>query len=423
MSAEGVTKRAREARTLDPSTLAHGAVEIARADGCWMFDGQGRRYFDASAGSGAVNLGHGYRPVVDACMRQMATLVHVGWNFASLPRTQLCEALADFLPFPDPSVLFTVTGAEAIEAAIKLARAATGRDWLVAFENGFHGKTAGALTVTWSQAFRRYGLVPSDVTEFAPFLAQSPEVTPGDVSGCLTTLGRVLRSRSTPPAAIVVEPVQGAEGIQAASDAFLAGVIAAAHEVGTLVIFDEIYTGFGRCGSPFVASRPGLLPDLLAIGKALANGMPMSAVVGPPALVDALPSGGHSSTFAGHPVSCAAASAVIQAMQTLRPWERSGTLGTRLQAVLRDLRADLPVIGPPRGVGLMVAFDCVDRRGTPDAALARRFLQTLAAHGVLARGGGATGATIKLTPPLTISDAELEFLVDAIRASASQVGN
>lgn len=418
MSAPAATNKLAEARSLDPALLAHGSIEVTRAEGCWMFDQHGRRFFDASAGSGAVNLGHGYGPVVRACVSQMETLVHVGWNHANRPRTQLCESLPALLPFPTASILFTVTGAEAIEAAIKLARAATGREWMIAFRNGYHGKTAGALSVTWSKAFRQFGVLAADAVEFAPFPSQLPGA---DDASCIEELRRVLRSRATPPAAVIIEPVQGAEGIYPASDAFLSSVIAAAHDVGALVVYDEIYTGFGRCGTPFVASRPGLLPDLIAIGKALANGLPISAVVGPPQLLDALPSGGHSSTFAGHPLSCAAAVAVVDAMQTLHPWEISNTAGARLRAELQALANSLPCIGPPRGDGLMIAFDYLNGAGQPDAVLARRFLDSLLARRVIARGGGSTGATVKLTPPLLLGEADLVFLVDAIGGAARDV--
>jgi 4-aminobutyrate aminotransferase-like enzyme len=417
-----VTRRVVEARSLNPALLAHGAIEVARAEGCWMYDQHGRRYFDASAGSGAVNLGHGYMPVVRACVAQLEALVHVGWNHANSARTQLCETLPALLPFPEAAILFTVTGAEAIEAAIKVTRAATGREWLIAFTHAYHGKTAGALSVTWSPSFRRFGALPADAVEFAPFPDQSATTASGvDDERCLDALRRLLRSRPTPPAAVIVEPVQGAEGIYPASDTFLAGVIAAAHEAGALVIYDEIYTGFGRCGWPFIASRPGLLPDLIAIGKALGNGMPISAVVGPPEILDALPSGAHSSTFAGHPVSCAAAIAVVEAMRTLRPWESSRRVGAHLRSELCRLGKDVPCIGPPRGDGLMLAFDCLDDAGKPDAGLARRFLDALLTKQLIARGGGSTGATVKLTPPLLMEDAEVAFLIDAIQRAGRQV--
>jgi 4-aminobutyrate aminotransferase-like enzyme len=415
-----VNQRLAEARALNPALLAHGSIEVARAERCWIYDQDGRRYFDASAGSGAVNLGHGYGPVVRACIGQLETLVHVGWNHANRARTQLCDTLPALLPFPTAAILFTVTGAEAIEAAIKLARAATGREWLVAFKHAYHGKTAGALSVTWSPAFRRFSALPADAVEFAPF----PDSTtaPGtDDESCLDALRRLLRSRATPPAAVIVEPVQGAEGIYPASATFLAGIIAAAREAGALVIYDEIYTGFGRCGAPFIASRPGLLPDLIAVGKALGNGMPISAVVGPPAILDALPSGGHSSTFAGHPVSCAAAIAVVEAMRTLHPWETSRRIGALIGGEIRRLGKDLACIGPPRGDGLMLAFDCLDDEGIPNAGLARRFLEALQSNGIIARGGGATGAAVKLTPPLLLEDGEVAFLLDGIQQAAREV--
>ncbi|HEX2095064.1 MAG TPA: aminotransferase class III-fold pyridoxal phosphate-dependent enzyme [Longimicrobiaceae bacterium] len=182
----------------------------------------------------------------------------------------------------------------------------------------------------------------------------------------------------------------------------------------------KIDTGFGRCGTRFFGSRPGLTPDLLVVGKALGNGLPISAVLGDPALLDALPSGAHSSTFAGHPLACAAGAEVVDAMLETRPWRLAREAGSTLRDSLAALAATVPGVGPPRGEGLLVAFDCLDGSGRPSAAAARAFAAAALRAGVVLRHGGWSGSTVKLSPPLLLEDGEVSFLTEALRAAAER---
>jgi 4-aminobutyrate aminotransferase/(S)-3-amino-2-methylpropionate transaminase len=397
-----------EAPALDPRLVA--PVVVGAAAGCWLTDVHGVRYFDASAGSGAVNLGHGYPAVRAACHRQLDRLIHVGWNYATDVRDRLAESLAAFLPLDDPALLFCVTGAEAMEAALKVARAATGHSWVVAFENGYHGKTAGAASISFRSAHSRY------TGEDRRHVLFAKPAGDGDGDALLAALAADVRRRAAldgPPAAFVLEPIQGAEGIHPIADDFLRAVAKLAAEVGALLVFDEIYTGFGRTGTRFAAEGARVTPDLLVVGKALGNGLPIAAVAGSRALMEALPHGGHSSTFAAHPVSCAAACAVLEAMVAERPWEAAARAGRRLMAHLQSL-ASGGLITPPRGRGLMIGFDVRPAAGRPASDGARRFLQAAERRRLLARGGGVTGATIKITPPLLMSGEDEAFLHQAI---------
>lgn len=409
-----------EAQSLDPGLLATGGLVVAKAEGCWLFDTQDRRYFDASAGSGAVNLGHQHPRVIEAIVEQASRLLHSGWNLQSDIRTEAVQRLGAFSPFRSCSVLFTVTGAEGIEAAIKTVLAYTGRQVVVAFEHSFHGKTAGALAVTWREGFKRFTFGGNSVI-FAPYpLLHRPEPQVR-TEACLETLDRLiaqLENQGQLPAAFIIEPVQGAEGILPAGSTFLEGVLERARRIESLVIYDEVYTGFGRCGSRFYGSRQGLTPDLMVVGKALGNGLPISALIGPREVLDSLPSGHHTSTFSGHPLSCAAACAVLETMTSEQSPTPDAQIGLKIRNGLHELSRSFPFISQPRGEGLMLAFDCIDQRGEPRAALAHAYATEALRQGVVLRHGGFEGSAIKLTPPLLMTSIEIEFLLGALRRTA-----
>lgn len=406
-----------EASSLDPY-FASGDLVVKSAKGCWLIDVNGRRVFDASGGSGAVNLGHGHPSVVAACHAQLEKVVHTGWNIATDTRQIASRKLAEFVPIHDASILFCVTGAEAIEAAIKVAFTATGRRWIVAFRHGYHGKTAGALSVTWRDDFRRYSPVDDRKTVFCDL----PDEGAAE-QGVAHVADVIERKRPTlgAPAAILIEPIQGAEGVYPAGASFLRGLRALADRLGALLIFDEIYTGFGRTGEKFVAGSDAGLPHILVLGKALGNGLPISAVIGSRALMEALPPGAHTSTFAAHPLACAAAVAVLDEMTAIEPWHMAALIGNQLRDSLADLAARRPRLGAPRGCGLMLAFDCLDHSRSPDPGLASQFIRTARQAGLLLRGGGRSAATVKITPPLIMEDGEADFLLNTMATVAEKV--
>ena len=391
---------------------------MATATGCWLTDVHGRSHFDATAGSGAVNLGHAHPAVIAACERQLRRTLHLGWNIAIDIREDFARSLVAFSPIAEGQALFCVTGAEAIEAALKIAHAATGRHWSVAFESGFHGKTAGALSVTWREGFRRYSALRDTGTLFA---ALADEDSAAAALDALETSIAARARESGPPAAIVVEPVQCAEGVFVAGSAFLKGLRRLADRIQAVLIFDEIYTGFGRTGRCFVAGDETCLPDLLVVGKALGNGIPVSAVLGSRDIMSVLPPGAHSSTFAAHPLACAAGRAVLKTMADTQPWHSAARLGAVLRHRLAGISRASGRIGAPRGSGLMLAFECCDADGQPDPAAALSFLAEARAARLVLRGGGRSGATIKLTPPLTMDDGECAFLADTIATIADRL--
>ncbi|MCC5647958.1 aspartate aminotransferase family protein [Nostoc sp. CHAB 5824] len=406
-----------EAVSANPSHLYPKTPVFTRANGCWLFDTTGQRFFDGTGGSGAISLGHQHPQVLAAMVNQAQKLIHTGWNLQSDVRLELIKKLGCFSPYDPCAVLFTVTGAEAIEAALKIARAYTGRQSVIAFERSYHGKTAGALSITWREQFKRYSVLPRDTIFFSQYPILHSHATNAHTDACLHVLRKTIKqafNTQFPPAALILEPIQSAEGILPAGHHFLKGVIEIAREFECLVIFDEIYTGFGRCGTPFYSSRDGLTPDMLVVGKALGNGLPISAVLGTPSVMNALPAGVHTSTFSGHPLACAVANAVLDLMKDITPWQQSALNGARILEFLKHLETEYSLIFAPRGEGFMLGFDCVDLRGHPSPALAKDFVTAALARGLILRYGGFEGCTIKLTPPLTVDAEELEFLVNTL---------
>ena len=416
------TISAGEAQSTAQSGLYPGLPAFVRADGCWLYDAAGNPYFDATSGSGALNLGHNHPQVIAAAVEQTRRIVHTGSFFHSDARDRFVERVCGFAPFDECAALLTVTGTEAVEAALKAARAYTGRRAVAAFTYAYHGKSSGGLSVTWRDSYKRYSPLPPNVVWASPYPLLHATEEVHSSAACLDafedTLERMVAA-GHPPAAVILEPVIATEGILPAGRAFLEGLMIRARRAGALVIFDELWTAIGRCGTPFYAGRPGLDPDMVLVGKSVANGFPLSAVLGAPAILNALPSGLHTATFAGHPVGCAAATAVLDVMEALQPWGAALERGAHLFAVLQELETQHAFIGGARGEGLLLGFDCVDHAGRASPDIARDFAMRAQQKGLLLAFGGREGNTIKVTPPLTLQEEEQRFLTDALRDIAS----
>lgn len=406
-----------EADSTGTSHMLSETPVFSRASGCWLFDTSGKRFFDGTGGSGAINLGHQHPRVIDAAMAQFQKLIHTGCKLQSDVRAELVTKLGAFSPYKQCAVLFTVTGAEAIEAALKVARAYTERKLVIAFERSYHGKTTGALMATWREQLKAYSVLPENGILHSPYPILHSHNQNYSTNFCLQalqkTIGQAL-DMGHPPAAILMEPIQVTEGILPAGREFLSGVIAIAKSAGCLTIFDEIYTGFGRCGTPFYGSQDGITPDLLVIGKALGNGLPISATVGNPTLINALPSGIQTSTFSGQPLACAVGSVVLDIMVETMPWQQARITGSLIVEFLKELAINSCLISAPRGEGLMIGFDCVDSQGLPSPELAKAFTKKAMAKGLIFYCGGFEDCTIKLTPPLSMNEEDVEFLMSTL---------
>jgi predicted acetylornithine/succinylornithine family transaminase len=360
-------------------------VEFAEGAGCVLRDGDGVEYLDFLSGIGVCNTGHCHPAVVAAVRGQVGRLIHVSNLFTTAPMVALAERLA--AASLGGTVLFGNSGAEANEAAIKLVRKAKRGGELVVAHGGFHGRTYGALSATPQE---------SKQAPFAPLVPGFFAVAP-----TADALAAAIDERT---AAVILEPVQGETGVHVLDDELLHAARAACDEHGAALIYDEVQCGLGRTGTLWAYEDAGVVPDLMTSAKALGGGLPIGALICGPRLADVLEPGDHGSTFAGGPVTCAAAHAVLDVVCDPALLARVRELGARLAQAL----AGLPGVVEVRGRGLMIACD-LDRGGATE--LVRRAL--LEQRLVL----NATGpATVRFLPPLTISAADVDEALARVRA-------
>jgi acetylornithine/LysW-gamma-L-lysine aminotransferase len=369
-------------RDLQPGMYAKRGIALVRGEGALLWDAEGNEYIDVMSNYGVNILGHAHPAVTEAISRQAATLLNVHQSFASDVRTEFLETLLGIAPDGLSQAWLCNSGAEAIEAALKFARVATGRRNIVAMQRGYHGRTAGAGEATAPKPGDDAG--PGSVTH-VPF--DDLDSLDGAVDG--------------DTAAIIIEPIQGEAGIHPASEGYLAAAQAIARREGALLILDEVQTAF-RTGHWFAAQHEGVTPDILCTAKALANGVPIGATLLTAAVAEALPGGIHGSTFGGNPLACAAGLATITAIRDEGLLARSVDLGERLRAGVEALGSDQ--IREVRGRGLMTGID-LRGRVTP-------VLRGLQERGVLALPAG--NLTLRMLPPLVISEAQLDRVVEVL---------
>lgn len=367
-------------------------LTIVRGAGARVWDDADNMYIDCVGGQGAANLGHCHPAVVAAVQQQAAQLLSCPEIFYNDQRAQLLQRLVELAPAGIERAFLCNSGTEAVEAAYKFARAATGRPAVISAKRSFHGRTMGALSLTGQDKYRE---------PFEPLLAGITHVTYND----LDALDAALTSQT---AAVILEVVQGEGGVRPADPQYLLAAQRLCHDRGALLVIDEVQTGIGRTGRIFACEHSGVQPDLLCIAKSLAGGLPIGAVlIG--SRVGALDTGLHGSTFGGNPLACAAALAALHALQAEQLPQRAERLGTALMLSLRN--ANLPGVREVRGLGLLIGLE-LKAKVTP-------VLQALQARGVLALPAGNT--VLRLLPPLVISEEDLECvqhaISDALRSS------
>ena len=392
-----------------------------------LWDVEGRRYIDFAAGIAVLNTGHRHPKIVAAIEQQLAKFTHTCYQvvpYASY--VELAERINALTPGSHAKkTAFFSSGAEAVENAIKIARAATGRSAVIAFAGGFHGRTMMGMALTGKVAPYKLGFGPFPAEIYhAPFPVELHGVSTGDALAALQTLFRAdVDPRRV--AAIILEPVQGEGGFYAAPPEFMRALRAVCDEHGILLIADEIQSGFARTGKLFAMDHYDVLPDLMTIAKSLAGGMPLSAVCGRAEIMDAPAPGGLGGTYAGNPLAIAAAHAVIDIIEEEKLIDRAGILGTRLKQRLHDLRGAVPQIADVRGLGAMIALEFF-RAGTqePDAAFTKQVQARALQQGLLLLSCGVHGNVIRFLFPLTISDALMEealaILESSLRACAAE---
>ena len=383
-----------------------------RAENAELWDVESRRYVDFAGGIAVLNVGHRHPKVMAAVRAQLDRCTHTAFQVTAYESyIALAERLNAQAPIDGPAktILFT-TGAEAVENAVKIARAATRRHAVIAFAGGFHGRSLMAMALTGKTAPYKlgFGPMPGGVYHI-PFPTCDAEVARSVQA--LHALFKV-DVAADDVAAIIIEPVQGEGGFHPAPPALLRALREIADTHGILLIADEVQTGIGRTGRMFGIEHSGVKPDLITVAKSLGGGLPLSGVIGRRDVMDAVPPGGLGGTYAGSPLACAAALAVLDAFEEERLLERANTLGARVTATLQawTQRADLRPIGHVRGLGAMIAFDLLRERGSDavDPAAAQAVLKRAHALGLILLGCGSQGEAVRLLFPLTIPDAVLD---------------
>ncbi|WJF92033.1 4-aminobutyrate--2-oxoglutarate transaminase [Paraburkholderia bonniea] len=397
----------------------------ARAENSELWDVEGRRFIDFAAGIAVCNTGHRHPKIVAAIREQLDLFTHTAYQIVPYASyVELAEAINQRAPgkFPKKTAFFT-TGAEAVENAIKIARAATGRPGVIAFSGGFHGRTMMGMALTGKVAPYKigFGPFPSDVFH-APFPNPLHGVTTAD---SIKAIELLFKADVDPKrvAAIIFEPVQGEGGFYAAPADFVRALRQLCDEHGILLIADEVQTGFARTGKLFAMEHYDVVPDLMTMAKSLAGGMPLSGVVGRAEIMDSAAPGGLGGTYAGNPLSIAAAHAVLSIIDEEKLCERATTLGDQLKNKLIALQASVPQISDVRGPGAMIAVEfCKAGTNEPDTAFTKLVQTKALERGLLLLVCGVHGNVVRFLFPLTIQQAVFDeaigILEDVLKASA-----
>ncbi len=389
----------------------------AQADNALITDVEGTQYIDFAAGIAVLNTGHRHPRVVAAIQEQLGHFTHTAYQIVPYESAiALAERLNALAPIAGPAkTAFFTTGAEAVENAVKIARYATGRSAVIAFNGAFHGRTLMGLTLTGKVMPYKggFGTMVGDVYH-VPFPSPMQGV---EVSDSLAALEMLFKVDVDPKrvAAIIIEPVQGEGGFNPAPPALMEGLRKLCDQHGMLLIADEVQTGFGRTGKMFAMEHHSVKADLITMAKSLGGGMPISGVVGRAEIMDAPHPGGLGGTYAANPLAVAASHAVLDIIEDEKLCARAQALGSKLQARLRTLQAADAGIADVRGLGSMVAIE-FRKNGVPDAERVNALVQAAMAQGLLLLTCGMYGNVVRFLYPLTIEDALFDRALDLLDA-------
>ena len=419
-----LARRLHEVESRNVTHVSEGwPVFWEEARGANVRDADGNVLLDLTGAFGVGLLGHGHPGVLTAVERQARVLVHgMGDVHPPTVKLELLERLAALAPWPDARVVLSSTGSEAVETALKTVLVSTGRPGILAFQGAYHGLTLGSLAATDRDLFRGpflprlYGGVA-----FAPF----PDPMRDGAAAGARALARVQAileegaPNGDPIGAVLVEPIQGRAGARVAPDGFMVKLSHLAARAGALVVADEIFSGMGRCGATFASERVGLRPDVVCLGKALGGGLPLSACLARAEVMDAWPESGgeaiHTSTFLGHPLSCAAAGAVLDALESEGVAERARVLGGRMVTALRQELAGVRGVADVRGLGLLMGIELAEEGSLePLAGAGARAARAALEEGVLLLPAGEVGHVLELTPSVDLSEEQASFAVAAV---------
>ncbi len=420
---------------LDPQTLIprvvsrYSPVVVDRAEGIYVWDVSGTRYMDFTSGIAVVNTGHCHPRVVKAIQEQAARIIHAQQNIlAHEPMMRAAVELTATLPPSLNQVFWTNSGAEAVEGAIKLAKAATRRPAIIAFRGAFHGRTHAAMAVTSSRAKVRghyEPLLPSIYYAPYPYLFRSPYAGPKEDADLhyFAELEHLFDTMVMPDdvAAILMESAIGEGGYLFPTKRWVQMVRELCTKHGILLIMDEIQTGMGRTGKMWCFEHYDVVPDIMTVAKGIASGMPVAAVVADRALMDKWAPGAHGGTYGGNAVGTAAAVATLQVMREERLPENAARMGEILMAGLRAIQADHPVIGDVRGLGLMVAVEFVKPDGSPNPEAVSQVIKTCLEEKVLLITCGTWDQAIRIVPPLVVTEEQIRQFLGIFRHAVQRL--
>lgn len=421
---------ARSEAHMSPVMARYFQTAWIRGEGHRLFDADGKAYLDFACGIATTVLGHGHPRVTAAAHAQMDELWHVCNGLGYLePVTQLADAIAEVMPAGLDSVFFGNSGTEVIEGAVKLARKVTGRSWVIGFAGAFHGRSYASLSLTSSNINYRVGHGPflPDI-HIAPFpsayrLFDNDEAAATDAS--LGYLRSLFASQipASEVAAFLIEPVQGEGGFIPAPAAFMRGLRRLADEHGILLIADEVQSGYGRTGRMWAFENSDVIPDIVTLAKAIANGLPLSALVASRDLMTRWGRGAHGSTFGGNPIACAAGVAVLQTIREENLVANAAARGAELKAELQTIAAEDSRIGDVRGPGLMIATEFVTDRATrePDSAIGDALIARCLDDGLVLLTCGPAHNIIRWIPPLNVTSAEIQEGIAIFRGALAAI--
>lgn len=413
---------------LSPVWTHYTPIVAARGEGCYLYDQQGRAYLDFTCGIGVTNTGHCHPRVVEAIRQQAGRLIHGQLNIVlHEPLLELVYELRTILPPEIDAYFFSNSGAEAVEGAIKLARQATGRPNIIVFQGSFHGRTIGAMSLTTSKTVYRVGYQPlmSGVV-VAPYpyayrFGWSEEETS---RWCLEELELLLGTQTSPTetAAVLIEPVLGEGGYVVPPASFMRGLRKICDQHNILLIADEIQSGFGRTGRWFASEHFEVVPDIIAVAKGLASGMPISGVFSRMDLMKKWVPGSHGGTYGGNAVAAAAAVGTIQAIREEGLLENARRRGEQLVSGLRHLQESYPVIGDVRGLGLMIASEFRDPASRkPDKTTTKAIVHAAYERQLLLLTCGPWDNTIRWIPPLVVDESQVKRSLAILEEALEEV--
>jgi 4-aminobutyrate aminotransferase len=396
-------KNKRRTQLLSPVWSRSSDFFVDHGQGVYLYTVDGQRYMDFTSGIGVTNTGHAHPRVVEAIQNQAAKLIHGQANIVyHEPMIRLSEELSHIVPRGVNSFFFSNSGAEAVEAAGNLARAATGKQNIIVFQGSFHGRTHATMAMTTSMTIYRAGFHQFAIRE----------------------LKKLLKMQTAPfeTAAIVIEPVLGEGGYVPAPNSFMQAVRQVCSESGILMVVDEVQSGFGRTGKWFAFEHSGIVPDIIIMAKGMASGMPLSGIAANKRLMDKWTPGSHGGTYGGNVVACAAAVATIQVMHDELLIANSARMGDMLMAGLGRLQEEHPEIGDVRGLGLMVASEFTTPDGQPWGERAQAVAKAAYGQNLMLLTAGAYGNVIRWIPPLVVDEEQIQEALAIFAAGLNETG-